>query len=89
MDYDEDISERDLFDAIAQAWHTEASQTHPGFLTTTEISEVMGWSRDKTLKALRRIKKMGRLIVGHKIVENLAGQNQPIPAFRIRRDDDV
>lgn len=78
-------TESDLLKAIAEAWG-ETPDTS-GFLTVAEISEAMGWSRDKTLVALRRIRKMGRLVSGRKYVENIAGQNQPLPAYRIRKDD--
>ena len=59
-------------------------QMLPGF-AAAEV-RAMGWSR-QDLVALRRIRKMGRLVSGRKYVENIAGQNQPLPAYRIRKDD--
>lgn len=52
-------------------------------MTFHEIQGAMGCGRDLVSTALHELKGQGRLIVGHRRVQNIAGKWGSIPVYRI------
>lgn len=75
------VSEGELIQALQEAFRTKPDGE--GYLTTNEISEATGMSREITIQTLRKLKLSGRLESGRVYREDLGGRFNRIPAYRL------
>ena len=80
------IPENDLVKALVKARESKDDGTGSGFKTTKQLIKETGWTKRKVLEHLHNLKDDGRLEVGTIAVENLAGQWQPVSAYRLRQN---
>jgi hypothetical protein len=55
----------------------------PGVFTTADVQERLGWSKPRTLTAIRQMIAAKRVVPTRTIRTDIAGRVLPVPAYRI------
>lgn len=53
-------------------------------MTTAEICDLTGQSKDTVHRRLRKLLRQGRLIIGRKITTNMIGNSVQTPCYRLK-----
>ena len=78
------ITEAELVQALERA--LVADDNPEGALTTNELADLTGWHERTVLRALRKLKRAGRLEIVRVQQLDLADRMTKVPAYRLRQN---
>ena len=76
------VTEAELLEEL-KAWANAPPEREPGVFTGPEISEVMGWGREKTLRELRKLVRAGKLKPERIPIVDIVGRHTSTNGYRV------
>lgn len=78
-----DITENELFQFLIEAQETDMELVSP-YRTVAELADASGHPKAWVRIRLHRLESEGRLEIGERVIRNLAGRHQTVPAYRLK-----
>lgn len=79
-----EIDRDKLRDELIKVLFERRASPDTAYMTTAEISMMMGWSQKKVLTVLKELKEKGLLEIKKVNRESLTGTIQPVPGYRVK-----
>jgi predicted ArsR family transcriptional regulator len=74
------LTESQLLEALREAMGAQPDQSS---VTTTELMERFGLSEGTVRRRLKPLIRSGKLVATRKVVTDMAGRPQPVPAYKL------